>query len=115
MKPHEGRRACRHYVSWPARVRAVDEARWHICHVVNLSVTGVLLRMDRRYRIGEQVEVEIDFLAKPECTTVVTGVGYIVRMDGLIPGGAAVQFLVECGLSRRTGDAIERGGRDARL
>ena len=63
----DARRACRHEVRWPARVRSVDEVEWHTGQVVNLSVTGVLLRMDHQYRIGERVEVEIDFLTKPEC------------------------------------------------
>ena len=97
MAQPEVPRACRHRVRWPARVRSIDEVRWHSGHVVNLSVTGVLLWMDRQYRIGERVEVEIDFLTKPESRTVVSGFGYIVREDGKIPGGAAVQFLVECG------------------
>jgi hypothetical protein len=64
-------------------------------------VTGVLLRIDRQYRIGERVEVEIDFLTKPECTTVVSGVGHIVREDSSVPGCAAIHFVIECGLSRR--------------
>jgi hypothetical protein len=96
------RRACRHYVSWPGRVRSVSEAGWHASQVVNLSVTGVLLRIDRQYRIGERVEVDIDFLSRPECTTVVSAVGYIVREDRSVPGSAAVHFIIECGLSRRT-------------
>ncbi len=60
--------------------------------------------MDHQYRIGERVEVEIDFLTKPECRTVVSGVGIIVRKDAMIPGSAAVQFQFECGIARRNID-----------
>jgi hypothetical protein len=105
-------RACRHQVRWPARVRSVDEVGWHAGQVVNLSVSGVLLRMDHQYRIGERVEVEIDFLTKPECRTVVSGVGFIVRKDAMIPGSAAVQFQFECGIARRRNDqGLEEGPR----
>jgi PilZ domain len=110
MAQPDARRACRHEVRWPARVRSVDEVTWHDGQVVNLSVTGVLLRMDHQYRIGERVEVEIDFLSKPESKTVVSGVGLIVRKDARIPGGAAVQFLFECGIARRSVEAgLEEG------
>jgi hypothetical protein len=72
----------------------------------------VLLRMRHQYRIGERVEVEIDFLTKPESTTVVSGVGLIVRKDADIPGSAAVQFLFECGIGRRSNDSeVEEGQR----
>lgn len=98
-------RACRHDVDWPARVRRTDETRWSFGQVVNLSVTGALLRTDYRYRIGERVEVEIDFLSElnrtREAKTIVSGVGLIVRTDNRIPGYAAVRFTVECGLSTR--------------
>jgi hypothetical protein len=72
---------------------------------MNLSVTGVLLRTERRYQIGERVEVEIDFLSEldggPIAKTVVSGIGLIVRTDNPAQGHAAVQFVVECGLSTR--------------
>ena len=85
----------------------MNEVGWHAGQVVNLSVTGVLLRMDHQYRIGERVEVEIDFLTKPESKTVVSGVGLVVRKDAKIPGGAAVQFLFECGIAQRSSDGLE--------
>lgn len=98
-------RACRHHVDWPARVRRADETRWSVGQVVNLSVTGALLHTEHRYRIGERVEVEIDFLSDlndtREAKTIVSGVGLIVRTDNRIPGRAAVWFTVECGLSTR--------------
>ena len=93
-------------------MRSNDEGGWHTGQLVNLSVTGVLLRMNRPYQIGERVEVEIDFLNRPECQTVVSGVGFVVRKDTKISGSAAVQFLFECGIGNRTSDhALEEGRR----
>ncbi len=111
MPKRDARRACRHEVRWPARVRSVDDVGWHTGQVVNLSVTGVLLRIEHQYRLGERVEVEIDFLTQPESTTVVSGVGLIVRKDANIPGSAAVQFLFECGIARRSHDSELEEGR----
>ena len=56
MRKTETRRACRHPVTWPARVRSVTEDVWHAGQVVNLSVTGVLLQLERKYDVGERVE-----------------------------------------------------------
>ena len=92
MAPVEARRACRHHVTWPARVRAISESGWRTGETLNLSVTGVLLKVDHVYQIGERVEVEIDFLTQPECSTVVTGVGYVVREHGRDPYRAAIHF-----------------------
>lgn len=92
----EMRRACRHTVKWPARVRSIAETTWHPGQVVNLSVTGVLLQIERPYDIGERVEVEIDFLTKPESKTVVTGVGYVVREPRGEPPSAAIHFDLGC-------------------
>ena len=92
----EARRACRHNVAWPARVRSIADTKWHPGQVVNLSVTGVLLQTERTYEIGERVEVEIDFLTKPETKTVVTGVGYVVREHGGSPYCAAIHFDLGC-------------------
>ena len=96
MSRTQTRRARRHPVEWPARVRLVTEVDWHPSQVVNLSVTGVLLRTDYQYKIGERVEVEIDFLAEPESRTVVAGVGSVVRGNGAAPRGAAIHFDVGC-------------------
>ena len=105
MAQTEVQRACRHDVDWPARVRRTDDTGWHVGQAVNLSVTGVLLRTEQPYQIGERVEVEIDFLseldATPEAKTVVAGIGLIVRTDNRIPGYAAVHFMLECALSTR--------------
>ena len=62
----------------------------------NLSVTGVLLQTERLYEIGERVEVEIDFLTKPESKTVVTGVGHVVREHRGEPPVAAIHFDLGC-------------------
>src|SRR5262245_7664205 len=92
----EMRRACRHTVKWPARVRSIAESTWNPGQVINLSVTGVLLQTNRLYEIGERVEVEIDFLTKPEAKTVVTGVGYVVREHRGEPPSAAIHFDLGC-------------------
>lgn len=96
MVHSEQRRACRHRVKWPARVRSITERSWHAGQVLNLSVTGVLLVTEQAYEIGERVEVEIDFLTQPDSTTVVTGVGYIVRENGGNPHSAAIHFDLGC-------------------
>ena len=96
MPRTETRRACRHPVEWPARVRLVTEVEWHAGQVVNLSVTGVLLKTDRHYKIGERVEVEIDFLTQPEYRTVVAGVGSVVRGHGTGQRRAAIHFELGC-------------------
>jgi hypothetical protein len=96
MPKVEARRACRHTVKWPARVRSIAESKWHPGQTINLSVTGVLLQTELLYEIGERVEVEIDFLTKPESKTVVTGVGYVVREHRGEPPGAAIHFDLGC-------------------
>jgi hypothetical protein len=92
----EARRACRHTVQWPARVRAIAESTWQPGKVINLSVTGVLLQTEQPYDIGQRVEVEIDFLTKPATKTVVTGVGYVVREHAVEPYCAAIHFDLGC-------------------
>ena len=79
--------------------------------MLNISVTGVLLKTEQAYEIGERVEVEIDFLTHPEFKTVVTGIGYIVREDSDVRC-AAIHFDLGCTPTMR---AISRpGGRVAR-
>jgi hypothetical protein len=112
MAPVEARRACRHHVRWPARVRSIAESKWHEGQVLNLSVTGALLQLERPYEIGERVEVEIDFLAQPECKTVVTGVGYVVREHRGEPYRAAIHFELGCRPGPR---ATAPAARDAQL
>ena len=74
-------RARRHAISWGVRVRRVDEAEWNVAKAVNLSVTGILLRMPPRYRVGDCLEWEIDCLFKQDMTTILRGIGEVVRED----------------------------------
>lgn len=88
-------------MKWPARVRSITETTWHAGQVLNLSVTGVLMVTEQAYEIGERVEVEIVFLTQPDCTqpdckTIVTGVGYVVRENGGNPYSAAIHFDLGC-------------------
>jgi Tfp pilus assembly protein PilZ len=77
-------------------VRAISEVDWHPGQVVNLSVSGVLLQTQQQYRIGERVEVEIDFLTHTDCKTVVTGIGWVVREENSGPRRAAIHFDLGC-------------------
>ena len=104
----EERRARRYSVKWPVRVRSVGELEWQTGRVVDLSVSGVLFQLDNQYRVGAQVEVEIDFLT-PDSSTVVSGVGVIVREHESLKNAAAVRFQIECGLSTRAGGAEPPG------
>lgn len=99
--PRRTQRAHRYGVNWSARVRCVGEEGWHPGHIVNLSVTGVLLQTQRHYPVGERVEVEIDFLARPHATTIISGVGRVIREDHSAPGTAAIEFITECELMRK--------------
>ena len=92
----EARRAYRHRVKWPARVRAVAETDWHQGHVVNLSVTGVLLQIQQAYKIGQRVDVEIEFDTQSGCRTVVAGIGWVVREEDTAPRNAAIHFDLGC-------------------
>jgi hypothetical protein len=87
------RRAQRYGVSWPVRIRHVNEEQWHSARTVNLSVTGALIRTYRPLRVGEDVEVEIEFLAHAERKAVVSSLAHVVREDPSVPGGAAIHFL----------------------
>jgi Tfp pilus assembly protein PilZ len=111
MAHSEPRRACRHRVKWPARVRSIAETAWHPAQVLNLSVTGVLLQTEQAYEIGERVEVEIDFLTQPEIKTIVTGIGYVVREDSVDARCTAIHFDLGCTPTMGT---IAPGARAAR-
>jgi hypothetical protein len=96
------RRAYRYDVKWSARVRSVGEDCWEAGQIRNLCVTGVLLQAQRHYRVGERVEVEIDFLTRPHAATIISGVGRVIREDGPASGSAAIEFIIdELNLSRR--------------
>ena len=77
-------------------MRAIAETDWHQGHVVNLSVTGVLLQIPQPYGIGQRVEVEIEFDTQSGCRTVVTGIGWVVREEDTDPRNAAIHFDVGC-------------------
>jgi hypothetical protein len=85
-------RAQRYAVNWPVRIRHITGTKWHSGRSVNLSVSGILLETGRRYKIGDRVEVEIDFLAHPDMKTFIRGAGYVVRQDRMARGSAAIQF-----------------------
>jgi hypothetical protein len=89
------RRAYRYDVKWSARVRCIGEDSWEAGQIRNLSVTGVLLQAERHYRVGERVEVEIDFLTRPHAATIVSGVGRVIREGGPTSGSAAIEFIVD--------------------
>jgi hypothetical protein len=101
MPRQDSNRARRQEVAWPARVRAKDRTEWHDGRVLNLSVTGALLQIEHRYPLGELVEVEIDFLNRPDSQTVVAGSGYVVREHRPIPNSTAVHFETGCSIARR--------------
>ena len=92
------RRAQRYSVQWPTRVRRLEEERWHKGRTVNIGVSGVLLETRGHYKIGERVEVEIEFLTGLQTNTIVNGVGHVVRRDRSLPTRAAIAFNVECNL-----------------
>jgi hypothetical protein len=92
------RRAHRYEVSWPVRVRRVNEENWQPAHTLNLSVSGVLLKTQRRYRVGERIELEIEF---PHASSIIAGVGRVVREDRFLPGRTAIQFTTEAELTRK--------------
>jgi hypothetical protein len=92
-QPSSPRRAQRYQVSWPARVRRSEQGEWHPCRTVNLSVSGVLVRTQREFEVGEHVEVEIEFLATVKSKSIITSAGQVVRLEPTVPGGAAILFL----------------------
>jgi hypothetical protein len=96
-------RARRQQAAWPGRIRAKGQTKWRKARVINLSVTGVLLRVDHLFPLGECVEVEIDFLSQATSQTVVAGSGFVVRKHPPIPNSTAVQFETECSIARRQG------------
>jgi hypothetical protein len=96
------RRAHRYGVNWPVRVRRIDHDAWQAGKTLNLSVSGVLLQIQRdwEYQVGDRVEVEIEFLTQNHTrTNTISDVGRVVREDALDSGSAAIQFTVECELT----------------
>jgi hypothetical protein len=85
-------RAKRYAISWPVRIRRVQDSEWNIAKAVNLSVSGILLQMPRRYRIGECLEWEIDCFVKPGMKTMLHGAGEVVRNGSSRRALAAIHF-----------------------
>lgn len=108
-------RAQRFGVSWPVRVRRLHENDWHAGRSINLSVTGILLDTGTRYKVGERVEVEIDFQVHPNSKTIIRGAGQVVREDRhLTTLGAAIQFDVSIDTGSPVGvrSGLKRNPRD---
>ena len=59
----------------------MHDAEWSVARAVNLSVSGILLKTARGYRLGECLEWEIDCLVRREMTTILRGIGEVVRTD----------------------------------
>jgi hypothetical protein len=57
-----------------------------------MSVTGMLLGLAARYRVGEFVEWELDYFVRPEAKTMIRGVGRIVRKTSGRVALLAIQF-----------------------
>lgn len=87
------RRAQRYGVSWPLRIRHMNDGQWHAGRTVNLSVTGALIRTYRPLLVGDELEIEIEFLAHAERKAVVSSFAHVVREDPSVPNGAAIHFL----------------------
>jgi hypothetical protein len=63
-----------------------------VARSVNLSVSGMLLYVARRYRVGECLEWEIDCLVKRGMKTILRGAGEVVRNGSSRRPFAAIQF-----------------------
>ena len=85
-------RAKRYAISWSVRIRRVEDSTWNVAKAVNLSVSGILLQMPRRYRIGECLEWEIDCLVNPGVKTMLHGAGEVVRNGSSRRALAAIHF-----------------------
>jgi hypothetical protein len=59
---------------------------------MNLSVSGMLLQVAHRYRIGECLEWEIDCLVNPGMKTILRGAGDVVRNGSSRRPLAAIHF-----------------------
>lgn len=74
---------------------AARPTTWSPGNSIDLSISGILLKTLRPYRVGDRVEVEVIFLAHPESRTIIRSLGHVVREHGEVPGVTAVQFDVE--------------------
>ena len=85
-------RAHRYGVAWPVRIRTPASGQWSIGTSVNLSTSGVLVEVRRQWRIGEVLELELDFPSAGETRQTVGAIGRVSRTDGQVLDRAAIQF-----------------------
>jgi hypothetical protein len=85
-------RAYRYGVSWPVRIRTPASGQWSIGTSVNLSISGVLVEARRQWRIGEVLELELDFPSPGATPQTVGAIGHVSRTDGQTLDRAAIQF-----------------------
>src|SRR5688572_1480426 len=85
-------RAHRYGVAWPVRIRTPAGGQWSIGTSVNLSISGVLVEVRRQWRIGEVLELELDFPAAGAARQTVGAIGRVSRTDGQVLDRAAIQF-----------------------
>jgi len=85
-------RANRYGVSWPVRVRTSANGQWAIGTAVNLSITGVLVEVRRQWRIGELLELELDFPSPTALRQTIGAIGRVSRTDSQTMSRAAIEF-----------------------
>lgn len=85
-------RAQRYRVNWTVRVRTPANRQWSNGLSVNLSVSGVLVEVPRQWRIGELLELELEFPCTGAAPQTVGAIGRVTRTDGTVSGRAAIQF-----------------------
>ena len=85
-------RARRYDVNWPVRVRTPTTGQWSTGTSVNLSISGVLVEVRRPWRIGELLELELEFPSPGAERQTVGAIGQVTRTDRHVSGRAAIQF-----------------------
>lgn len=85
-------RAQRYGVNWAVRVRTPSDGQWSTGMSVNLSVSGVLVEVRRQWRIGEVLELELEFPCAGAAPKTVGAIGRVTRTDGQVFARAAIQF-----------------------
>jgi hypothetical protein len=61
---------------------------------VNLSTSGVLVEVRRQWRIGEVLELELEFPSAGATRQTVGAIGQVSRTDGHARDRAAIQFYI---------------------
>jgi hypothetical protein len=77
---------------WPVRIRTPVSGEWLSGTSVNLSTSGVLVEVRRQWRVGEVLEMELDFPSAGAARQTVGAIGYVSRTDGQGLDRAAIQF-----------------------